>query len=48
MYEGKFPHKRYKLTLEFLKKHISENHAYLRFRGFKSIFQNYEGQRLSG
>ena len=23
MYEGKFPHKRYKLTLEFLKKHIS-------------------------
>lgn len=22
MYEGKFPHKRYKITLEFLKKHI--------------------------
>jgi len=25
MYEGKFPHKRYKLTLDFLKTHISEN-----------------------
>ena len=24
MYEGKFPHKRYKLTLEFLKEHIPE------------------------
>lgn len=23
MYEGKFPHKRYKLTLDFLKKHVS-------------------------
>ncbi len=22
MYEGKFPHKRYKLTLQFLKEHI--------------------------
>ena len=25
MYEGKFPHKRYRLTLQFLKKHIPEN-----------------------
>lgn len=25
MYEGKFPHKRYKLTLEFLKEHISDS-----------------------
>jgi len=25
MYEGKFPHKRYRLTLDFLKTHISEN-----------------------
>lgn len=24
MYEGKFPHKRYKLTLEFLKEHVPE------------------------
>ncbi len=24
MYEGQFPHKRYKITLEFLKKHISD------------------------
>ena len=23
MYEGKFPHKRYKLTIDFLKKHVS-------------------------
>jgi len=23
MYEGKYPHKRYRLTLEFLKKHIA-------------------------
>ena len=23
MYEGKFPHKRYKLTFQFLQKHIS-------------------------
>ena len=25
MYEGKFPYKRYKLTLEFLKEHIPES-----------------------
>lgn len=25
MYEGKFPHKRYKLTFEFLEKHISKD-----------------------
>ena len=25
MYKGKFPHKRYKLTLQFLKEHIPEN-----------------------
>jgi hypothetical protein len=29
MYEGKFPHKRYKLTLEFLKDHISESSTIL-------------------
>jgi len=29
MYEGKFPHKRYKHTLEFLKKHISESSSIL-------------------
>lgn len=29
MYEGKFPHKRYKLTLEFLKKHISVEESIL-------------------
>lgn len=29
MYEGKFPHKRYKLTLEFLKKHIDTSESIL-------------------
>lgn len=29
MYEGKFPHKRYRLTLEFLKKHIDTNASIL-------------------
>ncbi len=29
MYEGKFPHKRYRLTLEFLKKHISTSESIL-------------------
>jgi len=29
MYEGKYPHKRYRLTLEFLKKHISVNESIL-------------------
>lgn len=29
MYEGKFPHKRYKLTLEFLKKHIPSTNSIL-------------------
>lgn len=29
MYEGKFPHKRYKLTLDFLKNHISTTEAIL-------------------
>ena len=29
MYEGKFPHKRYKLTIEFLKDHISETSTIL-------------------
>ena len=29
MYEGKYPHKRYRLTLEFLKKHISINESIL-------------------
>ncbi|MCK5401612.1 MAG: methyltransferase [Flavobacteriaceae bacterium] len=29
MYEGKFPHKRYKHTLEFLKKYISESSSIL-------------------
>ena len=24
MYEGKYPHKRYRITLEFLKKHIDK------------------------
>lgn len=29
MYEGKFPHKRYKITFEFLEKHISKNESIL-------------------
>ncbi|MEO0572242.1 MAG: methyltransferase [Bacteroidota bacterium] len=29
MYEGKYPHKRYRLTLEFLKKHISSDKSIL-------------------
>ncbi|WP_343485475.1 methyltransferase [Allomuricauda sp. d1] len=29
MYEGKYPHKRYRLTLDFLKKHISTNESIL-------------------
>ncbi len=29
MYEGKYPHKRYRLTLEFLKKHIAPNASIL-------------------
>ncbi len=29
MYEGKFPHKRYRLTLQFLKKHIATSEAIL-------------------
>ena len=29
MYEGKYPHKRYRLTLEFLKKHIPINESIL-------------------
>ncbi|NQX84490.1 MAG: methyltransferase [Flavobacteriaceae bacterium] len=29
MYEGKFPHKRYRLTLEFLKKHVATNASIL-------------------
>ena len=29
MYEGKYPHKRYRLTLAFLKKHISTEEAVL-------------------
>ncbi|WP_299890173.1 methyltransferase [uncultured Lacinutrix sp.] len=29
MYEGKFPHKRYKLTFEFLEKHISKEQSIL-------------------
>ena len=29
MYEGKFPHKRYKLTLEFLKQHINTSEPIL-------------------
>jgi len=29
MYEGKFPHKRYKLTLEFLQAHISKSSSIL-------------------
>ncbi|WP_299225104.1 methyltransferase domain-containing protein [uncultured Psychroserpens sp.] len=29
MYEGKFPHKRYKLTLQFLQKHISTSESIL-------------------
>ena len=29
MYEGKFPHKRYKLTLDFLKNHISTSETIL-------------------
>lgn len=29
MYQGKYPHKRYRITLEFLKKHISTNESIL-------------------
>lgn len=29
MYEGKYPHKRYRITLDFLKKHVSTNEAIL-------------------
>ena len=29
MYEGKFPHKRYKLTYQFLEKHISKEETIL-------------------
>ncbi|MEO9512016.1 MAG: methyltransferase [Flavobacteriaceae bacterium] len=29
MYEGKYPHKRYKITLEFLKKHIDTSESVL-------------------
>ena len=29
MYEGKYPHKRYRITLEFLKKHISKEASIL-------------------
>ena len=29
MYEGKFPHKRYRLTLDFLSQHISTDHKIL-------------------
>lgn len=29
MYEGKYPHKRYRITLEFLKKHINPNESIL-------------------
>ncbi|MEM1257379.1 MAG: methyltransferase [Bacteroidota bacterium] len=29
MYEGKYPHKRYRLTLEFLKKHIATDESIL-------------------
>lgn len=29
MYEGKYPHKRYRITLEFLKKHIDTSEAIL-------------------
>ena len=29
MYEGKFPHKRYRLTLEFLKKHVTTSESIL-------------------
>jgi hypothetical protein len=29
MYEGKFPHKRYKLTFQFLQKHISKSETIL-------------------
>jgi len=29
MYEGKYPHKRYRLTLEFLKKHITQEECIL-------------------
>ncbi|WP_350287117.1 methyltransferase [uncultured Croceitalea sp.] len=29
MYEGKYPHKRYRITLAFLNKHISKDHSIL-------------------
>ncbi|GMN10978.1 hypothetical protein MTsPCn9_27100 [Croceitalea sp. MTPC9] len=29
MYEGKYPHKRYRITLDFLKKHINTNESIL-------------------
>jgi hypothetical protein len=37
MYEGKFPHKRYKLTLQFLKEHIPESSTILDL-GIKNPF----------
>ncbi len=37
MYEGKFPHKRYKLTLQFLKAHIPESSTILDL-GIKNPF----------
>ena len=37
MYEGKFPHKRYKLTFQFLQKHISKSETILDL-GIKNPF----------
>lgn len=44
MYEGKFPHKRYKLTLDFLKKHVSTSSNILDLgveNPFTKIMQNH-------
>jgi hypothetical protein len=56
MYEGKFPHKRYKITLDFLKKHISTKEPILdlgvenpfselmKFKGYQ--VENTQGEDL--
>ena len=53
MYEGKYPHKRYRITLEFLKKHISKNESILDLgveNPFSEIMQSegYQVQNTGG
>lgn len=42
MYEGKYPHKRYRLTLEFLKRHVPTNESILDL-GVKNPFSEIMG-----